>query len=150
MSVPRLEYFVAVAQERNFARAAARLHITRPALSQQIRKLEEELGQTLVTRSSHRVVLTPAGQSLLPRAREIVESYRRLSTVVDEAARGTNELLRLGVNSSSLIGVVPSIIRDFRAGFPGVSVVVEELALGAVSPGAAGRHAHSVQDFSCG
>lgn len=127
MSVSRLEYFVAVAQERNFARAAARLHITRPALSQQIRKLEAELGHTLVTRSSHRVALTPAGQTLLPRAREIVDSYRRLTAVVDEAARGTNELLRVGVNSSSLIGLVPTVVRRFRAGFPDVSVVVEEL-----------------------
>ncbi|MBT2475658.1 LysR family transcriptional regulator [Microbacterium sp. ISL-103] len=127
MSVSRLEYFVAVAQERNFARAAARLHITRPALSQQIRKLEDELGHRLVSRSSHRVVLTPAGQSLLPRAREIVESYHRLSTIVDEAARGTNELLRLGVNSSSLIGLVPSVIQRFRSDHPGVTVVVDEL-----------------------
>ncbi|QDE35570.1 LysR family transcriptional regulator [Microbacterium foliorum] len=127
MTVSRLEYFVAVAQERSFARAAARLHITRPALSQQIRKLEEELGQPLVMRSSHRVVLTPAGHHLLPRAREIVDSYRRLPALVDEAARGTQETLRLGVNSSSLIGLVPTLIPRLHSVLPDVAVVVEEL-----------------------
>ncbi|SFS16948.1 DNA-binding transcriptional regulator, LysR family [Microbacterium sp. cf046] len=127
MSISRLQYFVAVAQERSFARAAARLHISRPALSQQIRRLEEELGQQLVARTSHRVMLTAAGRALFPEAREIVDGYRRLGGIVDEAARGTATLLRIGANASSIIGVMPQLIAAFRGVEAHTAVVIEQL-----------------------
>jgi DNA-binding transcriptional LysR family regulator len=127
MTVARLQYFIAVAQERNFARAAARLHISRPALSQQIRKLEDELGQQLVARTSHRVILTPAGRALLPKAREIVDDYRRLGGIVHEAAKGSIEILRVGANASSIIGVLPEVVTAFRRVQPDVTVTIEQL-----------------------
>lgn len=72
MDVRQLRYFVALAEERHFTRAAAREHIAQPALSQQIRKLEEEVGLALVERSTRRVSITPAGEGLLARARRIL------------------------------------------------------------------------------
>jgi DNA-binding transcriptional LysR family regulator len=77
----RLRYFVAVAEELHFGRAAERLFIAQPALSQQIRKLEEQLGVTLLERDHRHVALTPAGEAVLPEARAAVEQVDRALAV---------------------------------------------------------------------
>src|SRR6185436_13808319 len=80
MELRHLRYFVAVAEELHFRRAAERLHMSQPPLSQQIRQLEEEVGATLLTRSQRKVELTAAGAAFLVRAREILDA-------VEDAAR---------------------------------------------------------------
>src|SRR6266508_3145128 len=86
VDLQRLRYFVAVAEERHFGRAAARLHITTPPLSQRIRELEQTLGLVLFERTSRRVALTPAGERLLADAREVLRAMDRLATTARELA----------------------------------------------------------------
>ncbi|TQJ31145.1 LysR family transcriptional regulator [Microbacterium sp. SLBN-146] len=127
MSISRLRYFVAIAQERSFVRAAARLHVTQSALSQQLRRLEEEIGRPLVVRTPRAVTLTDAGRALLPEARDIVRRYDHLPRVAEDAARRASEVIRLGAVPSALIGLVPALSADFHAEMPEAELVVEEV-----------------------
>src|SRR4051795_4015224 len=87
MDLRRLTYFVAVAEEQHFGRAAARLHMTAPPLSQRIRELEAELGVQLFERSTRQVHLTPAGSRLLHEARSTLRAADRLTTLADSLRR---------------------------------------------------------------
>src|SRR5690348_10589268 len=87
MELSQLRYLVALAEERHFTRAAAREHIAQPALSQQIRRLEEEVGVALVERSTRRVAMTEAGELLVARARRILAELDAAHTEL-EAVRG--------------------------------------------------------------
>ena len=89
MELRRLRYFVAVAEERHFGRAAERLHIAQPPLSQQIRRLEAELGTPLLYRTTRSVQLSPAGHVLLARAREILAAVDAAAEDARRAARGS-------------------------------------------------------------
>ena len=88
----RLRYFVAVAEERHFGRAAARLHMSTPPLSQRIRELEDELGLTLFERTSRSVELTAAGERLLGEARSVMSSLDRFKQVADGLTAGALDL----------------------------------------------------------
>jgi DNA-binding transcriptional LysR family regulator len=128
MELRHLRYFVAVAEELHFRRAAERLHISQPPLSQQIRGLEQELGVTLLERSRRRVELTPAGESFLREARAILDSVERASESARRVARGELGALAIGFVGSAMFGPrLPSILRDFRAQFPGVELHLREL-----------------------
>lgn len=120
-----LRYFLTVAEELHFSRAAQRLHIAQPALSQQIRQLERLMGVALFARTSRDVKLTEAGRSFQPRARELLA---RLSSDVDEALRvGRGESGRLDVAFiSSAAGMVGSMLRAFNQERPGVLVQLHE------------------------
>ncbi len=107
--VRHLRYFVAVAEERHFGRAAARLHVTTPPLSQRIRELEEDLGVRLFDRTSRRVVLTPAGERLLVEARDVLRAMDRFDTVGAELATAATVPLRVGYCHGSEGGVMRSI-----------------------------------------
>jgi DNA-binding transcriptional LysR family regulator len=109
-----LRYFVAVADELNFRRAAARLRISQPPLSQQIRRLEDELGVPLFRRTRRLVELTAGGRALLERARPLLEEVERLPALVARAARGETGVLTLGFVASSSYALLPAILRAFR------------------------------------
>lgn len=126
MELRHLRYFVAVADELNFGRAAARLHMTQPPLSKQIRDLEAELGVTLFDRSRRQVRLTRVGAEIVEEARRLVRQVEGFGHLAAEAARGRVGHLRVGVVHSSLYGVVPTILRRFREAHPRVRLTVHE------------------------
>jgi DNA-binding transcriptional LysR family regulator len=128
MELRHLRYFVAVAEELHFHRAADRLHISQPPLSQQIRALEAELGVALFERNRRRVELTPAGQSFLTDARGILEATERAADRARRVAGGELGELSIGfVGSATFSPVLPAILRDFRARFPDVGLSLREL-----------------------
>src|SRR3954464_10435966 len=92
-----LRYFTAVAEEGHVGHAAARLFISQPALSQQIRALEEQVGVPLFTRHARGVALTEAGEVLLAEAREVLARSDRLEEAIDELGRGETAGLRVGI-----------------------------------------------------
>jgi LysR family hydrogen peroxide-inducible transcriptional activator len=126
MELQQLRYVVAVARTGNFSRAAEQCHVSQPSLSQQIQKLEEELGERLFDRLKTRAQLTPAGEALHERACRIlaeVESARRDAT---EARGQTRGLLRLGVLPTIAPYLLPRVLPRFSREFPSVEIVVQE------------------------
>jgi DNA-binding transcriptional LysR family regulator len=118
MEIRQLRYFVAVAEELHFGRAATRCHIAQPPLSQQVRRLEEELGVKLLERTSRRVALTPEGAVFL---REVRDTLDRLGQAVDRVqsmARGEEGTLRVGFIGPSALSRLPRAIRRFRENNP--------------------------------
>jgi DNA-binding transcriptional LysR family regulator len=122
-----LRYFVAVAEELNFSRAAKRLHMAQPPLSVAIRKLERELGVSLFNRSSHEVTLTEAGIAFLPGARRALAEADTAVAAAQRASAGEMGTLRLGYNWSAQFETLPTIGRAFASGRPEVELVTEEM-----------------------
>ena len=122
-----MRYFVAVAEERHFGRAARRLRLSQPPLSAQIKRLEEELGVKLLERSSRRVVLTDAGDAFLGRARGILEEVEEAREVARGAERGLRGRLAVGFISSATLHLLPPTVRLFGERFGGVEVELKEL-----------------------
>jgi len=120
-----LRYFVAVAEELHFGRAAVRLHIAQPPLSQQIRHLEEELGVTLLSRTNRRVELTNAGRVFLVEARRTIDQAAHAMRMAQRAHRGQAGRLVIGFVVSTV--VLPDVLRVFRARQPGVDLGLHQL-----------------------
>jgi DNA-binding transcriptional LysR family regulator len=128
MDLRRIRYFVVLAETLHFGRAALRLNIAQPPLSQQIRVLEEELGAQLFERGNRRVELTPAGKALLPEARALLAQADRVSTVAARAQRGEIGELRVGLTgSAAFTELIPRLILTYRRRFPDVHLRIEEL-----------------------
>ncbi len=127
MELRHLRYFVAAAEELNFRRAAARLKIAQPALSQQIRKLEDEIGVRLLERNRRHVSLTEAGTVFLERARASLKAAEDATRVAREADRGEIGRLAIGFVTSALYGVFPDIVRVFRDRYPAVHLELHEM-----------------------
>jgi len=123
----RLRYFVAVAEELHFRRAAAKLHLAQPALSQQVRKLELELGVDLLLRTKRDVSLTPAGQVLLVEARRLLRHADEAARAAREAQDGISGRLRIGHLADSLPALVPRTILRFATLHPQIRVSLETL-----------------------
>jgi DNA-binding transcriptional LysR family regulator len=127
MELRHIRYFLAVAEERNFTRAAARVGIGQPPLSQQIRDLEREVGTPLFRRIPSGAELTEAGRAFLEEALTILRHAEEAKTAARRAARGETGTLRVGFTGSAAFNpIVPSAIRAFRRAYPGVALVLEE------------------------
>ncbi len=122
----QLRVFLAVASELHFSRAARRLHVSQPALSQQIRALERTLGAALFDRSSRGTELTPAGRVLLDAAPRVLFEAERAQTLVTQAAQGAVGLLVVGSVGTALASITPRILRSVRAQFPDLQLEVSQ------------------------
>jgi len=122
----QLRYFVMVAEELHFGRAAARLHMTQPPLSQAIQAFEAMLGVALFLRNRRGVALSPAGAALLPEARRLLAEAAALPELVRRAANGTTGRLALSFVTSADYSVLPPFLRACRAAFPSVEIVLQE------------------------
>ncbi|KWI19687.1 LysR family transcriptional regulator [Burkholderia ubonensis] len=119
-------YFVTVAEERHFGRAAARLSMTQPPLSQAIRALEDLLGVALFVRTKRSVALTAVGAALLPDVRKLLEAADALPPRAQSLARGETGSLALAFVSTADYGLLPSLLRAFGARYPQVRLQLEE------------------------
>jgi DNA-binding transcriptional LysR family regulator len=127
MELRHIRYFLAVAEERNVTRAAERLGIGQPPLSQQIHALEAELGVRLFRRTGHGVLLTEAGEAFLIDARRLLESAGQAIANAQSAGRGETGQLNIGFTGSAAFNpVVPRMIRQFRQSYPGVALTLSE------------------------
>jgi DNA-binding transcriptional LysR family regulator len=122
MDLRQLRAFVAVAEERHFGRAAERLHIAQPPLSQTIKRLEAELGAPLLHRTTRRVDLAPAGEVLLPRAKAILAAVEDAERDARRAARGEFGRLSVGFTGSATYGFLPALAGALRVALPGVEL----------------------------
>ena len=128
MELRHLRYFVAVAEELNFTRAAERLNMAQPPLSTQIRALEEELGARLFDRDKRRVDLTQAGRQMLVRARAILSAADAAVKETRRAAAGDIGELQLGYAASAMFTeLLPAALRVFRKALPNVQLIVHEM-----------------------
>lgn len=126
MELRQLRYFVAVAEDGNISRAAQRIFLTQPALSRQIKALEEELGQPLLERGAHSIRLTPAGERLLAEARELLRHADEMGERIRSSARGVR--LRVGYAPSLVSGILAAAVADFAQTHHGARVELHDLS----------------------
>ncbi|MFD7342036.1 LysR family transcriptional regulator [Streptomyces violascens] len=126
MQFQQLTYFVAVAETRHFTRAAERVHVSQPSLSQQIKALENELGAELFSRARGNIALTDAGEALLPLARRILADADTARIEVQELAQLRRGRVRLGATPSLCTGLLPDVLRAFHDRHRGIQLLIEE------------------------
>jgi len=131
MEIRQLRYFIAVAEERNISRAAARLHISQPPLTRQIQALEEQMGVSLFNRTHWGVELTPAGAMFLEHARQIQAHMERASELARRAGAGQIGRLDVGVFGSAMLNIMPRILNAFSVTHPNVELVLSNAPRGA-------------------
>jgi DNA-binding transcriptional LysR family regulator len=128
LSTRRLRYFVAVAEELHFSRAAARLFVSQQGLSRQIRDLEDDLGVPLFERSTRKVELTPAGAAFLPACRDILDRLDEATRVARNTGQGLDGTLNLGFFVLAALELTTPILTEFSNRYPQVQVVMQEFA----------------------
>ena len=126
MELRQLRYFVAVAEEGNISRAAKKIFLTQPALSRQIKALEEEIGQCLLERQAHSIRLTPAGEALLGEARELLQHAEQAVERARAAGRGLR--LRVGYAPSLGAGLLSTAVQSFTQTHPNAHVELFDLS----------------------
>jgi len=126
MTLKDLEYFLAIARERSITRAAAKLYVAQPALSQCLQKIEKETGVDLVVRSSSGVVLTSEGQCFLEFAERVLQERQQLEKKLRDVENADNGEIRLGLTGTQATYVLPYILPEFQAKHPGVSITLVE------------------------
>ena len=129
MELRHLRYFVAVAEESNFRRAAARLRVAQPSLGRQVRDLEEELGELLLERDRRHVALTTAGRVFLDKARELLVGAETAIHATREAGRQARGTLRIGNVGTLAAPFLPGSLAAFRQRFPCVDVEIFEMTM---------------------
>ncbi len=122
MNLKQLTYFIAVAEELHFGRAAERLDMAQPPLSRAIKQLEEEIGALLFNRGRSAITLTQAGERLLERGRSILSQLDDTRLEIKRLGQGAEGRLRIGFVGSATYGILPNIIRSYRQGFPEVNL----------------------------
>ena len=127
MELRHLRYFVAVAQERNFTRAAEKLNIAQPPLSRQIHDLEAELGIALLDRDSRPIRLTEAGRLFYEHATQVLERVNDLRTMMRRFRDAERPRFVIGFVASTIYAALPALIRRFRAATPGLDVSLVEM-----------------------
>jgi DNA-binding transcriptional LysR family regulator len=130
MDLRQLRYFCAVARERNFTRAAELLHIAQPPLSRQIQQLEEELGVTLLVRSSRPIRLTDAGRLLYEEAQQVLGRMERMKDATRRLGRSERRLVNIGFVASTLYGGLPTVVRRLRQIRPDLDLRLVEMMSG--------------------
>lgn len=129
-----LRYFVVAVEEGNVTRAAERLGISQPALSQQLRRLEGDLSAVLLERSKRGVTLTSAGQAFLPYARRVLQELHEARLVMSEVEGLERGHLTIGTVQSVNINLMPRVVAEFGRRYPGVSINIRELASDQIEP----------------
>lgn len=127
MELRHLRYFLVVAEELHFGRAAERLFMAQPPLSVQIQQLERELGFPLFTRTKRRVELTEAGRLFLEEARDLLAGLERAAHAGRRVARGETGRLAIGFVGSATFSILPNALRTFRRLYPDVELTLREL-----------------------
>lgn len=127
MELRHLRYFVAVARERNFTRAAKSLHIAQPPLSRQVQQLEDELGMLLIERGSRPLRLSEAGRLFYEQAVQVLERIDEMRAIVGRLQEANRDRFSIGFVASTLYGKLPEVIRFYRAARPGVEITLLEL-----------------------
>ncbi|HEX2941138.1 MAG TPA: LysR family transcriptional regulator [Rhodopila sp.] len=123
----QLRYFVTVARERNFTRAAEKLHIAQPPLSRQIQQLEDEFGVTLFDRGSRPLALTDAGRLLFEQATQVLDRMDEMKAMMTRLRQAERSRFTIGFVASTLYGYLPEVIRRYRAARPNVDLTLLEL-----------------------
>jgi len=126
MEIHQLQYFVAVAEEASFTRAAARVHVAQPGVSAQVRRLEAELGQQLLDRSGRSVTLTEVGAAVLPFARAALDALDGARLAVDELAGLVRGQVTVGMVSGCALPSLAELLSDFHGRYPGVAIALTE------------------------
>jgi LysR family transcriptional regulator, benzoate and cis,cis-muconate-responsive activator of ben and cat genes len=126
MELRQLRYFVAVAETGNISRAAQKIFLTQPALSRQIKALEEEIGQCLLERQAHSIRLTPAGEALLREARELLRHAEQVLETVRATGKGVR--LRVGYAPSLASGLLSAAVENFSQVHPGARIELFDLS----------------------
>lgn len=142
MELRHLRYFVAVAEEENVSRAALRLHVSQPALSRQIRDLEDELGFPLFERSAKSVRLTPAGGTFLGEARAVLERTDAAVRTARAVATRSDGELHVGYAPTPTARILPPALRAFQAERPGIRVKLHDLSTEEMLAGLRQRQLH--------
>ena len=127
IDLKQLKYFLAVAEEKSFSRAAERLHISQPPLSQQIMKLENELGVKLFARTTRTFELTVAGKALMSEAADLLGRMRMTIDTIRQIDRGEVGRLRVGIVGSAMWGPIPTLLEEFQSKLPQVTWTLHEL-----------------------
>ncbi|MFG6103425.1 LysR family transcriptional regulator [Leptothoe sp. EHU-05/26/07-4] len=128
MELRHLRYFLAVAEELHFGRAAGHLQMAQPPLSQQIKQLEIELGVQLFARTRRKVSLTAAGQVLQQEAQQLLQQLEQAVSKTQQASRGELGRLAIAFVSSAMYSLLPDYLKQFREQYPHVEIVLHELS----------------------
>ena len=126
MELHQLEYFVAVAEEASFTRAATRAGVAQPGVSAQVRRLEAELGQPLLDRSGRSVRLTEVGAAVLPFARAALDAVSHARLAVDQLTGLVRGHVTVGMVSGCAVPVLPELLAKFHHRYPGISIALSE------------------------
>jgi LysR family transcriptional regulator, benzoate and cis,cis-muconate-responsive activator of ben and cat genes len=129
MDLRQLRYFVAVAEELSFSRAARKVHISQPPLSRQIALLEQHLGVRLLHRTTHEVSLTKAGEVFLAEARQLLAMSAKAGDIARRASRGEIGRIRVGFIGAALYSFLPRLLREYRGRYPDVDISLTQLTI---------------------